>query len=125
MIAHSHITYSLHMALEAHEAWKQQMVEAVANKNADLSLTELRNAEVSAFGQFLMSLPADVTQSDHMKEVRRLHADLHDRAVDVALMVKQGKHDQARQTLSTGAFPQTSAALNQALVRWQVRDLAA
>ncbi len=121
----ANLQVSLAAALKAHGAWKQQLIEAVANKNAAMPAAELRMSEISAFGQFLMALPKDVRSTERMAEVSRLHADLHAMAGDVALLVKQGKHEEARAALSTGAFPQISAALNQALVRWQVRDMAA
>jgi radical SAM superfamily enzyme len=120
-----HLDLALQSALKAHGAWKQRMVRAVAHKNVNISLEELRQSEISTFGQFLMGLPAEMQNSPRVTEVRRLHADLHMAAVEAMLLVKQGKHDEARAALSTGAFPQISAALNQALVRWQVRDLAA
>jgi len=116
---------ALQSALKAHGAWKQRMVRAVANKNTHMSIDELRLAEVSDFGQFLMDLPVELQKSPRLAEVRRLHADMHIAAADVALLVKQGKYEEARAALSTGAFSQISGALNQALVRWQVRDLAA
>ncbi|MCG7493253.1 CZB domain-containing protein [Thalassobius sp. Cn5-15] len=116
---------ALQSALKAHGAWKQRMIRAVARKNTHVTIEELRMAEVSEFGRFLMDLPLSLQQSEYLAEVRRLHADLHIAAAEVAFMVKQGKHDEARAAMSTGAFPQISAALNQALVRWQVRDLAA
>ncbi|CUH85823.1 hypothetical protein TM5383_03066 [Thalassovita mediterranea] len=116
---------ALQSALKAHGAWKQRMVRAVANKNTHIAIDELRMAEVSEFGRFLMDLPLALQSSENLAEVRRLHADLHVAAAEVAFLVKQGKHAEARAAISNGAFPQISGALNQALVRWQVRDLAA
>lgn len=116
---------ALQSALKAHGAWKQRMIRAVARKNTHVTIEELRMAEISDFGRFLMELPLELQQSERLAEVRRLHADLHIAAAEVAFMMKQGKHAEARAAMSSGAFPQISAALNQALVRWQVRDLAA
>lgn len=109
-------------AMAAHALWKVRLKSAIATGQLDVSVQTIRVDDACPFGQWLhgTSIPADVTRSPAYEQVKRLHAEFHRVAGQVAELVLAGKKADAEKELGhAGAFGLATRALTDALRTWK------
>lgn len=112
---------ALVMAVGTHGLWKTRLREAVSTGKLDVSVSEVSAEGKCAFGKWLLD-PATSQDlvSSHGQTVRRLHAEFHKIAGNIAQLAISGKKREADNLLvENGEFANASARLTRAMMAWR------
>jgi Chemoreceptor zinc-binding domain len=114
----SGIKGEINAAIEAHDAWKVRLQDAIAGK-CELSAGDAKNPTLCQFGQWLYgpTIPKVIRDTSDFQAVQRLHARFHDLAADIIGMSNRGHSEQASLHLG-GDYATTSANLIESLKRF-------
>jgi len=107
-------------ALAAHAAWRQKLTTAIRTGHLDSSPHDITCDDRCAFGQWLQgpSLNAAVKQSKPYQITRRLHAEFHAVAGQVARLAEDSKGGEAFALLDN-EYAARSETLTRALKKWR------
>lgn len=105
-------------AVTAHSAWKTRLRSAAQKNETGLPVAEIRRDDCCRLGKWLRTVPAEIGGS-HLEKARRLHADFHEAAGDVAAQIHAGRKHDALAALEEGDFPRSTTALVLALGAWR------
>lgn len=109
----------LHDAIGAHGAWKMRLRTAAQVGGEVLPVSDICDDSRCRFGQWLNRIPATTKGADHLPEIRRLHANFHRAAGNVAQLINAGQVEKGLAELSAGPFVESSAALSMTLDSWR------
>lgn len=107
-------------AIGAHGTWKMRLQTAAQTGRLNGRAVDLARDDLCRFGQWLGGLPPEVTGTDPVREVKRLHREFHGLAGGVARQVEDGDMAGARATLETGKLGECSTRLARALTAWKM-----
>lgn len=107
-------------ALGAHAAWRQKLTTAILSGTLETSPADIACDDKCAFGQWLYG--PDIHDSTRERKpyqvTRRLHAEFHKVAAEVAELAEVGKRGEAFALLD-GEFSARSDTLSRALKKWR------
>lgn len=107
-------------AVGAHGAWKLKLTTAINSGKCDTAAEDIACDNKCAFGQWLYGPELDdATRTGRPYQVtKRVHADFHKLAHDVAILAENGKKAEAF-ALMDGEYKATSDKLLRALSKWR------
>lgn len=107
-------------AMEAHNAWRARLAEAIRDGHLDASPHDISCDDKCMFGAWLYgpSLDEDTKSRKPYQVTRRLHAEFHVTAGEVARLAKEGKRGEAYALLDND-FALRSETLGRALAKWR------
>lgn len=120
-------TAEIERAIGAHGMWKTRLKSAIVSGMCDTPASTIRAENQCEFGKWLLGpdIPTAVKAAPSYREVRKLHAEFHVRAGEVAALVAAGRKAEASGMLElNGPFAKASAQLTSAMIAWK-RDVAA
>jgi methyl-accepting chemotaxis protein len=120
----------LNGAIAAHRAWTSRLREAIVSNKLDTPIATLRADNQCQFGKWLHGdlLAAREKETEHYRQVKRLHTQFHEAASNVGELALAGRADAAENALNQGSdYARISAALTAALEQWSagVRETVA
>lgn len=107
-------------ALAAHAAWRQKLTSAIRTGQLDASPHDIACDDKCAFGNWLRgpSLNAATKARKPYQVTRRLHAEFHEVAGQVARLAEDGKRGEAFALLDN-EYATRSETLTRALNKWR------
>lgn len=119
MIAQT-LIYELDKALEAHGAWRLKLTSAIRTGQLDTPPQEIACDDKCAFGKWLYgpSIDGETKRRKPYQVTRRLHAEFHQVAGQIAQLVEDGKQSEAYALLDRD-FIASSETLSRALTKWR------
>jgi hypothetical protein len=110
----------INKAIAAHGRWKARLIEAIAKDGEGLDVATISQDNVCEFGKWLYSAPAAPGQQPAHAKVKKLHADFHRVAAEVARSAKMKRRAEAETSMRLGgAYFEASANLVSALMAWK------
>jgi hypothetical protein len=108
-------------ALSAHVAWKEKLRKAINAGIIDPPSSVIREDNLCVFGKWLYStdLPNEVKASPHYEQTRKIHAEFHKVASEIAMLAEIGEKDKARKMMSADS-PYTNYAnsIRREILNW-------
>jgi len=110
-------------ALAAHNAMKRTLIFAINLNELDKSPAELGRDDHCAFGRWLLGHSIDAEMKTHKpyQVIKRLHAEFHQTAEQVARLATAGRRDEAFALLD-GDYRKKSDTLSRALNKWRAEQ---
>ncbi|MBV7407894.1 CZB domain-containing protein [Maritimibacter sp. DP1N21-5] len=110
----------INAALDAHAKWKQRLNTAIERGHCDSSPSDIACDDKCAFGKWLHgdAMPQTVRDGVPYQVTKRLHAEFHKTAGQVATLVEAGDRVGARHVLTT-EYAERSDKLSRALNKWR------
>lgn len=112
-------------ALQAHTAWRMKLTTAIRMGGLDTPPTDIACDNKCAFGQWLYGPAINEETRDRKpyQVTRRLHAEFHKVASEVAELAEGGRRGEAFALLD-GEFTARSETLFRALTKWSAEAKA-
>jgi len=117
----------IHLALAAHAAWKQRLIDAIEKQSSTVAAGTARLDNQCAFGKWLYgaTLGRAVKRSAKYRECLELHRRFHLAAGDVLSLALAGdRHGASRAMAPGGEFARISESLSSALMEWDAKPAA-
>ncbi len=108
-------------ALSAHIAWKEKLREAIDVGIIDPPSAKIREDNLCAFGKWLYSsdISDEVKASPYYENTRKIHAEFHKVASEVAMLAEIGEKEKAREMMSLAQpYPIQSYNIRCAILSW-------
>ncbi len=108
-------------AVAAHGRWKAKLKTAIDTGKIDTDIPAIKADNQCAFGKWLHGPTITERQknADHYREVKKLHAQFHEKASKVAQLAVSGNKAAAVRLMDVnGEFTKASAALTTAMLMW-------
>ena len=109
-------------AIGAHGAWKARLKTAVDTGQLEVPVATISTDNQCAFGKWLYgsTLTSEDKSSTQYAEIKRLHAEFHKAAAQVAQLAMSGGKAEARKMMDqSGAYSAISGKLSMALMNWK------
>jgi hypothetical protein len=107
-------------AIGAHGAWKLRLRTAAQRNERDLPVQDICRDDKCRFGKWLMTVSPNPRNQSHLEKVRRLHAEFHQAAGDIARQIASGDGAAALGALDGPGFDGKSRELKAALTHWKL-----
>jgi Chemoreceptor zinc-binding domain len=108
-------------ALSAHVAWKEKLCEAIDLGIIDPPSARIREDNLCVFGIWLYGpdISDEVKASYHYENTRKVHAEFHKVASEVAMLAEVGEKEKAREMMSLAQpYPIQSYNIRCAILAW-------
>ncbi len=108
-------------AIAAHGRWKKKLKTAIDTGKIDTGVPAIKADNQCAFGKWLHgpTITERQKQTDHYRDVRKLHAVFHEKAAKVAQLAIAGNRAAAVRMMEVnGEFSVASADLTTAMLTW-------
>ena len=107
-------------AVGAHGAWKMKLTAAINRGQSDTPLDDIGCDDKCAFGRWLHSseIDSETKAGKPYQVTRRLHAEFHKAAHDVAALALEGRKGEAFRMMD-GEYRDVSDKLLRALNKWR------
>src|SRR5579859_3399518 len=108
-------------AFGSHTLWKTRIERAAEAGKSEFKPEDVCKDGLCTFGKWLYDpkLPADVRESRHYAEVKRLHAEFHQAAGGAIRKAISGDAAGAKRDLDQGAYAQTADRFFNGMFKWQ------
>jgi hypothetical protein len=95
-------------------------MSAIGGPQPDLDPEVIKSEDACQLGKWLNNLPPEDTRGEHFAAVKKLHADYHRAAGEIAELVMAGKRDEAMKRIEVcGQLANITSRLVMALRTWQ------
>ncbi len=123
----SSIHEQIQLALSAHGAWKQRLIDAIEKRSSAIAVGTARVDDQCAFGKWLYgeTLERGVKRSEQYGRCLELHRRFHAAAGDVLSLALAGDKDAASRAMAPGSeYARVSGALSSTLMEWDAESVA-
>jgi HAMP domain-containing protein len=117
----------IQLALSAHGAWKQRLIDAIEKRSSAIAVGAARVDDQCAFGKWLHgeTLDSAVKRSERYRHCLELHRRFHVAAGDVLSLALTGDKAAASRAMAPDSeYARVSGSLSSALMEWDAEQVA-